>query len=100
MRTLLIALLIAGCCHPKPCPKCPDPLAPVEVRVQCLTEAPPKPAPVAMVAPLAICQPDPNGGGPQLVGCLDATNAMALERNVKAMQRWIKEAWARCGKAP
>ncbi|OHD18808.1 MAG: hypothetical protein A2Y38_16390 [Spirochaetes bacterium GWB1_59_5] len=68
--------------------------------MQCLTEAPPKPAPFVLVPPIAICQPDPNGGGPQLVGCIDVPNAIALERNVKEMQHWIKEAWARCGKVP
>lgn len=96
----MLAYSCSGCCKKPPPQHCPDLPQPVEVRVQCLTEEPPKMAPFKIVPPIALCQPDPNGNGPQLVGCFDAANALALEKNVKALQRWAKEAWTRCGKAP
>lgn len=92
---MVVLALASGCCKPAVCPKCPEPPAPLVVREPCLMGPPPIEKKVLLNEVAAACQP---GTAPQLVGCLDSHNAIALAENVHAMQRWIKEAWARCGK--
>jgi hypothetical protein len=85
-RVLLLLFLSAGCSHPKPPVMAPAP------QPGCLKEPPPKEQALKFEGP-PVC-PD------RFVGCLRVADALALEQNIKALRRYTREAWARCGASP
>jgi len=89
-QAFLLTLLLFGtgsacslarqlCPYPTPAPQ------PV-----CRLTPPPKPEPVTVAGPDEGCPSS-------FVGCLDVDGGLALERRLRASQRWEAEAWALCG---
>lgn len=84
LRALLLTLFVLGSagCFPKPIVvPSPEP--------GCLTELPPTLEAVPFLGPEEGCPA-------QFATCLDTTGGLSLERNVKALQRYAREAALRC----
>ena len=81
----LLALVCSGCYLPYPRP---TPVGPPQT--PCLREPPPAPD-----GPIIRGVPD--NCPPQFEACMDIDEVRALNAYLAAMQRWSREAWARCG---
>lgn len=84
---LYLALVITGACKHPPVAPSPPALAPAP---GCLVSPPPRLEALQLLGPDAGCPP-------KLVGCLDVDGALALERDLRAMRLYVREAWIRCG---
>lgn len=78
---------VTACCH-RSIPE-PHPLP----SMACVLDTPP----ILLGIPLR--QPGSHGcaDAPELVGCIDVAGAAELEINRRAVARWMRDAWLRCG---